>query len=133
MNRIPPKTEVEMCESFSEFKNRLEENNIHTVRLRIDPGTMYYDTGESVIWLPVYRWVFTAFRVGKTENEDRIYKYFISFSAADQFPDGKDKDDFQNETEFKRTLRKMEKDGYTLRHGEWGRPLQERPDDYEID
>jgi len=133
MNHIPPQTEVEMCESFSLFKKRLEENNIHTVKVRVSSGTMYYDTGESVVWLPVYKWVLTAFRIGKTEDKDRIYKYFIRFSAADQFPDGKDKNDFQNETSFKRTLRKLEKEGYTVRGGEWGRPLQERPEDYEID
>jgi len=133
MNRVYPKTKVEMFESFSEFKRRLEEDNIHTIKVTLYPGMMSYDTGESVLRLPIHKWVLTAFRVGKTGDEDRIYKYFIRFSTADQFSDVKDKDDFQNRTEFKRTLRKMEKDGYTLRHGEWGRPLQERPEDYEID
>ena len=133
MVRVYPKTKVEMFGTFSEFKRRLERDNIHTIKVTLYPERMSYDIGESVIRLPVHVWVLTAFRVGKTEDEDRIYKYFVAFSSADQFPDVKDKDDFQNKTEFKRTLRKLEKEGYTLRHGEWGRPLEERPDDYEID
>ncbi len=132
MSRVYSKTPVERCESFSEFKKQLRANNIRTVKAMIHAGLMPYDTGERVVILPTSDWVLTAYHVGKMESKDRIYRYLIRFSSAEQYPDVVDKDDFRNEMEFIQAVRNLENEEFILRGGEYGWPLQERPDEYEL-
>lgn len=53
-------------------------------------------------------------------------------AAIMQYPDVRDKDDFPNSKELIRELRQLEREGFIVRGGEYGWPLQEKPSDYEL-
>ncbi len=126
-------TQVERFTTFAEFMNRLEEDNIKIVKAIHYGSSMAYRTEGKIVSLPVKDVVFTAYKVGETEDEDRIYRYVVRISEWPKYPDVSNKDDFKNFKEVVKTLRDLQIEGYQLYFGEWGRPLEEKPDEYFIE
>jgi hypothetical protein len=126
------KAEIQKCESYTEFRKILDEIDIKVVKAAARAATIFYETNGKVLGVPAIRWILTAYHTGKTEAEDKIYRYVIRFSTADQYPDVRDKDDFPNDKELIRELRRLEREGFIVRGGEYGWPLQEKPSEYEL-
>ena len=126
------KAEVKRCESYAEFRKLLDENDFKVVKAIPRAATIFYETDGKTLGVPAKKWVLTTYYTRKTEAEDKIYRYVISFSIVDQYPDVRDKDDFPNSKELIRELRQLEREGFIVRGGEYGWPLQEKPSEYEL-
>jgi len=127
------KTQVEKTKSFAEFKDILEKNSIKVVKIIFHGSTLYYKIDGRLAILPATDVILTSYKIGEVEEEDRIYRYMIRFSDSPQYPNVSSKADFRNFKELIKALRNLQSEGYVVRGGEWGRPLEEKPDEYSIE